>query len=258
MSTPERLDRKELKQPDQFQESVDQGATWIHDHLRTILLVAGGIVLAVALWAAYRAWDRGRELEAGGALAEALELVEAPIVEDAATAKPDDADDPTFADEAARTAALKARLEAVQERFGSADAAVVASVYLGRLAADGGDLATARTHWEKFLAKADGHLLVPSVRLSLLRLDREQGQAESALSYLEKATSPTAKSELPADLALHELAATYEALDRSEDARAAYQRLVDEHPDSPWVQPARQRLNVIGAPAAVAPAIVGS
>ncbi len=250
MTNPERLDRKELKQPDQFQEAVDTGAEWIHEHLKTILGIAAGIVAAAVLWVGYGAWDRGREAKAATAMAGALDTLDAAIVDVGAEAKPDDPKDPSFADEAARAAAAKAKLEQVIAEFGGTDAGRVADVYLGRLAADAGDLATARTHWERFVAKADGDLLVPSVRVALLRLDRAEGKAEAALAYLEKAAAPGGKSELPADVVLFELATTYESLDRGEDARASYQRVVDEFPESAWVQSARQRLNVLNPPAA--------
>lgn len=252
MSKPERIDVNELKQPDQFHEGVEHGVVWIQEHARKVLWAIGGVVAAVVLYAGWSAWDSRREQVGAAALGKALEVLEAPIV-DAAVAKPTDADDPSFGDEASRAASAKTKLEAVRSSYGGTEAGTLALVHLGRIAADAGELDAARGHWEAFAKKADGHIALAAVRLSLLRLDREQGKADQALAYLEKATAAGSEtSELPADIAIYELAATYEALDRADEARTAYQRLVDEHPDSAWTQMARQRLNVLG-PAASTP-----
>lgn len=248
MSTSDRLDRKEIKQPDQFQEGVESGALWFQEHLRLIVAIAVGLVVALLAGWGFLSWQKSREAAGAEALSQALRIVDAPVV-DAASAKPDDPKEPSFADEAAHTSAAKAALEGVRAEHGGTDAATVALVHLGRIAAEAGDLEQARARWQEFLDDADGHMLVAAVRLSLLRLDRDQGREQEVVSYLEKATTATTAGELPTDLALYELGTTYEALDRAEEARVAYQKLVDEHPDSAWTQAARQRLNLIGGPA---------
>ena len=74
-----KLDRKELKKPDEFQLVAGKAMEWLVAHQRpviTALLVVVGV--AVAVWG-ISAWRSSRETKAGAALAEALELQSRPI-----------------------------------------------------------------------------------------------------------------------------------------------------------------------------------
>ena len=52
----------------------------------------------------------------------------------------------------------------------------------------------------------------------------------------------SAGAALPADVLLNELAGALEDLKRPEEAASAYQRLVDEYPDSAYAPDARDKL----------------
>ena len=81
-----------------------------------------------------------------------------------------------------------------------------------------------------------------SVELNLLALDRQAGKLEEVKSGLEKQLQEGAKRSLPEDVVLYELAATLEALGRDTEAHDTLQRLVDDHPRSPFAFEARRRL----------------
>jgi TolA-binding protein len=121
----------------------------------------------------------------------------------------------------------------------------VATAYLGGLAAEGGDLERARELWQQFLAEAPQHLLAAEVRLNLLKLDLAQGKAEEVAAQLEAMLAESEKP-LPEDVILFELAAVRERLGRTAEALAAYQRIVDEFPRSPFVREAQQKASALG------------
>jgi len=234
----ERLTRKEIKR-DEFVEAVETSVGWVEKHGRTLILAVVAVVVLVAAGFGVFFWLQARATQAGAALDEALEVYRAPI---GAEASADD-DGPSFPDEASRRDRAKELFQAVRDDFGSSDAAAVAGVYLGQIAADEGDTARARELWTEFTESHEHDLLVGQVRVNLLHLDRQEGNSESVLLELESMLGEAPEERtLPADLVLWELAATYETLGRDGEAESTYRRLTEEYPTSAYASQARSKL----------------
>ena len=101
---------------DAFLDAASESIEWAEDHRSGVI---GGIIavaVAVALGFGYTQYEASANQDASVALAKALELREAPIV-DAGEAQPTSEDDPSFESEEARNAAL---IEALEETAKSA------------------------------------------------------------------------------------------------------------------------------------------
>ncbi len=232
-----RLTAKEIKQDireDEVQNFLARVFNTLESHPRAVFGTLGGIVAAVVLAAAGLSLLDSRRQAAQAELAEAIDIYEAPILEEGETAGTDDG--PTFASEDERVQQAK---EAFEEIRGTGVAGEVAELYLAEIAMSEGDQDTARTIWEKFLNRNEGHMLAVSVRLNLIHLDREQGKAEEVAAELEKELGNPRK-QLPEDVLLFELAQTRQALGEEEAALDLYQRIIDEFPQSAYVAEARQ------------------
>jgi hypothetical protein len=177
----QRLTRKDIKR-DEFAEWLGRSADYVGGHRRT-LMMAGGIVLAVIVLAVGAFfWLAGRNDGANELLAEALEVYRAPI--DAAAPKPDDPEEPSFADEAARRARARELFERLQGyRF--ADAADVADVYLGSIALAEGDAERAHELWTGFVDGHSGH----SISSSKQAMSPQLGTGKSTAGELRLAAS---------------------------------------------------------------------
>ncbi len=265
--------RPEDMRRDEVREAVVSAAHWFVDHIRQILLgTAAAILLGVGLML-YLQYEDRREASASFALSEALEVYRAPIEEpdtdpiaDLFDTPPDSAPDDTaaaddaveataegeaeaadeaelsFASEAERRAAAKSRLESVREEYGATVSGSLAAVYLGRIAASDGDTELARELWSEYLAEnGDDHALGVAVRLNLYGLDRAEGRAEEVAAELRGAVAMESPA-LPKEALLFELAATLEQLGDEDGAREAFQRIVDEYPESGYAVRARQQL----------------
>lgn len=238
-----RLTRREMKR-DEVAEALGRTVEYSRSHLQTLVIAAGVVVLialvAVAVWI----WRAGAVARTNEELVEALEVYEAPVVEEGEALEgdqPGDPTEPTFPSVEARRERAVELFEEV--RRGSGGAADVALVYLGQLAADAGDTAAAREHWREFVDQHEGHVLAGSVRVSLIGLDRAEGEAERVASELEAMMDVTPEQRpLPGDVVLYELGKTYEALGRTEDAESVYQRLIEEYPRSAYVGEARSKI----------------
>ena len=81
--------------------------------------------------------------------------------------------------------------------------------------------------------------LSATARVNLYKLDREQGRGTELIGELQKMIEQADKP-LPADVILYQLALTYEALGKSDDAKASWRRIVDEYPQSPYTADAQR------------------
>ena len=237
----QRLTRKDMKRDD-FASAMGRGVEYAEDHVRTIIYAVIGVLLLVALGIGIYYWRHQKAQEAGEALARAVKIYSAPIA--ATGAKPDDPTAPSFPTEAARRAKARPALEKVRSDYGSTTPADVAGLYLAQIDADEDKLDDARKLWQDFVDDHSGHILAAEARLNLIHLDRQQGKAEQVAkdlrAMLEKGDAP-----LPQDVLLHELASTLEQLKRPFEAVQAYQRIVDEFPQSPYRPEAQQKVSAL-------------
>ncbi|HEX4955556.1 MAG TPA: tetratricopeptide repeat protein [Thermoanaerobaculia bacterium] len=238
----DRLSKKEIKR-DELAVAVHKAQEYASSHKPVMKAV--GIGLAVVVLAAI-GWSLfgGTDSEAAAkALGDAIEIYDAQV--DAANPKPDDPKAPVFASEAARRSRAKEHFEKIRREHGGSNAAMVAAVFLGRIAADEGDAATARKLWQEFLddAPAD-HILTAQTRVNLLRLDLAQGNKEDVLKRLEGMLAETRKP-LPEDVLLFEIGTVREALGKKDEALSAFQRIVDEFPGSAYQRDAQLKANAL-------------
>lgn len=232
----QRLTRKEMKQKDQFLTSMESTLDYGKSHLKPILLGAGGLVGVVILGVLVTAYMRHRTELAGEALHEAVQTLDAPVTGlDSA-----EGEDLTFADEASRRAKARELLEEVQASFGSSDSADLANLYLAKLAAEEGDLATAQDLWTKYSKGAEKSIVAAQVQMNLLALERQQEGAAAVVDRLKEMLESDS-SVLPDDVVLFELGSALEELSREEEALPYFQRIVDEFPRSQYSFDARQK-----------------
>ncbi len=180
----DRITRKELK-TDRFALEVEQTVEYFREHRRQITRY-GTIVLAIAVllpatgW--YRRHQRGVRQEA---LTAALQIYNAPVGQ---TGNPFLPGYPS--EEEKNKAALKAFGE-VADRYGGSDEGLIATYYLGTMAADRGDFAEAERRLRR-VAEARNANYAALAKLALAELCRAQGKRAEAEKLLRSlADKPT-------------------------------------------------------------------
>jgi tetratricopeptide (TPR) repeat protein len=250
MST-QRLSRKEIKheiRDDAFRHAVGGGYDYVRGHGRNLALTLAGLVVVAGAVVGWRTWHDRREAAATELLGRAIKTYDAPVVPTGA--KPDDAEEPSFADEASRAAKAKELFERLEHDYRGTGGAAVGQVYIGRIRLEQKDAAGARKAWEGFLDDHPRHLLAGAVRVSLLDLDRQEGKGEKVVERLRADLEKDDKP-LPEDVMLYELGTTLERLGRRQEAHDAFQRIADEHPDSPWASKATTKARELAPPPGV-------
>jgi tetratricopeptide (TPR) repeat protein len=240
----QRLSRKQIKR-DEFMESLGNAFDWVQDNVRILVGIGLGLIIALIVVVVYLGYADRRAARADEALAAAMRIHQAPI--DPVAANPEDAERPTFADSSSRALRAEELFTQVVADYGRSDAARIATVYLGQIAADAGDLETARQHWQQAATKGGENALTAEVQVNLMSLDRAQGRGDELVTRLRALLSGT-ETELPPDLLWYQLGVTLEELDRQGEANEAFQRLLEEYPQSAFAPAARERTGTAASP----------
>ena len=233
-----RLRRKDIKR-DEVLESFGRTVNYLREHARGILGIVIGVVVVVLLVTLFFFYRGRQATKANRQLAEALQIHSAPV--DAANPRPDDAQNPSFADEASRDAGAVEAFTKVYEGASGTPIGGVAAAYLGDLAAAAGDLEGAETLWREALAESRDSLLAGKLQLSLISLSKGRGDLDALVEELRGFLS-SGSGALPEDVVLFELAKALDEAGRSDEAQGTYERLVEEHGTSPYAAEARQKL----------------
>jgi tetratricopeptide (TPR) repeat protein len=150
MSKTDVITRKDMKEPDKFQQAATQAAGWIASRRRHVVLagaVAVGIVVVLAILSAVTA---GREERAGAAAADLLATMDGQISAVPLPGLPG----PFFPTEEAKQRAVVDAAEKVLAGHGGTGAARLAALALGDARARLGEWDQAKAAYDRFLADA--------------------------------------------------------------------------------------------------------
>ncbi len=177
----EKIDRKQLKQPDEFQQVAGKGMEWVAVHQTQVILAVAAVAVAAALGWGLSLYRASREAKAGGDLSQALELESRPI---AAEAQPGQ---DSFPSKEERSKAALAALDKVRAENKGTTAAQTALAELGFLKLKSGDAAGAQKDLADFLSGAGkDHPLRSFAQESLGYAYEAQGKLDDAKGAFEK------------------------------------------------------------------------
>ncbi|HTO96085.1 MAG TPA: hypothetical protein VMK66_03490 [Myxococcales bacterium] len=236
----EKLDRKQLKKPDEFQVVAGKAMGWMLAHKSLTFGVAGGAVaVALLVWGA-TAWRSSREASGGASLAEAMELQSRPVAGEAQGLPGQE----SFPSKEEREKAVIAALEKVRADHGGTTAAQTALAEIGFHKLKSGDAAGAQKDLEQFLGSAaKDHPLRPFAQESLgyaLEAQNKLQEAKAAFEKLREYDLPARADYQAARLAL---------IEGKPDARAQLERIATDHPQElDVVREANERLELASLP----------
>jgi len=234
-----KLDRKELKKPDEFQVVAGRTMEWIvANRVPVVGAVIAIALVAAAAWA-YGSWSSSRENKAGTALAQALELDQRPI---AAEGNPQ-AGEKTFATRAERSKAVLDALEKVRKDWPRTRAAETALSQIGFQKLHANDAAGAQAALDEFLKSAgNGHPLRAFATEALGYAYEGEGKLEEA----KKAFGRLSDAGAPQRAAFHE--ARLALLENKPDAKEQLTKVAKDYPKDPVALEANQRLEIASLP----------
>jgi TolA-binding protein len=230
----DRQHRRELKR-DKFVDELGTLSSRARENQRLLLALTAVLVIGSVLVYGYFFYRSDRERKAQTALASAIETIDSPLIspgQQVPSAK--------YKTEAERSTAAEKQFKDVQSTFSGSDAADVANLFLGRIEASRGDVATARKRLQDFVSEHPKNLLVGAARFSLYQLRIEGGEAQQVTTELN-AEIAKPDSVLPPDTILVLLAHAYDAQGNNGKSKEQYRRITTEFPDSPYAVEAQRR-----------------
>jgi tetratricopeptide (TPR) repeat protein len=227
----QKISRKDLKRND-LAETMGRTVDYVSHHRRGVseaIAIGAGIVVLAAAFVAYRAY---RENEAGRELSAGLTVLETPLVGD-----PSAQNAPrTFATAAEREREADDHLKKAAQSKGTSAGRAAAVI----LAARDPKSPEAADRFAR-AARSGKAEVAAAAELDEARLLASQGKTAEAIDRLKRAIESPSSS-APKDAMMFALAEIYEKSGAAADARATYQRLVSDYPNSPYRADARQKL----------------
>jgi len=227
-----KLSRRDLKR-NELAETMTRGVDYVSVHRRgvtEILLIAAGVVLLAAGFVLFRSF---RENEAGKELSAGLAALDAPLAGTPAAATAPR----TFPTAADRDKEALDHLRRAASSKGTAAGRAAGVILAAREP-------KAPESEERFsrAARAGRAEVSAAAELDQARLLAASGKTTEAIDRLKRAIE-SSEAAAPKDAMMFALAQVYEQAGATADARATYQRLISDYPNSPYRADARQKIS---------------
>jgi TolA-binding protein len=231
--------RHELKQ-NEFAIATMTVADRLAEHRKTILAVVGALVVLAVIAGGVMAYRTRQANAAGAALGIAMATAEAQVIP--APTLPGATQTPgTFPTAQARAdAAIKAFTD-VTTTYPGTEAARIASFHLASQLLAGGKAAEAEQAFAALATDEGNTLRGQSAKLGQAEALMALGRTDEALKiYTDLAA--VRDGALPVDGLLMQLGRASQRAGKTAEARAAFQRVIDEFPESGFVPAAQQQI----------------
>lgn len=231
----EHLNRKDLKH-DRFVDEMEIAYAAMRRNTQRIVLAAVAVLLVIAAVVAFLAYNRRQENAAQTLLADAISTMDKPVA-----GEPGAPPDAPFKSNEEKLAKAEPIFRQVVSKYEGKDAADIADLYLARIAASRGDVATAEPKFRDFVSEHSDHLLAGSAQMSLYQIQLGKGATAEVIADVEKQLTAE-EAILPKDALLSVLARAHEIGGNDAKAREAYQRIINEYPESAYAIDAQRKV----------------
>ena len=236
-------ERHRLKE-NEFARTVAHARGMVETRGRDIARVAVAILVIGAVIAGYSWWRHARNAKATASLAQGLATFEAPVVAPAAPApgSPMPVQQAgTYQTERAKLEAALPKLMETAEQYPNTDAGIAARYYAAAALASLGRFQEAEQRFQEVADKGGSSIYARTARLGIADVQVAQGKFDNAIAIYKELATDT-KGHIPADGVLMALGRASARAGRTEEATRAFQRIIDEFPNSVYSADARREL----------------
>ena len=236
-------ERHKLKE-NEFARTVAHARQTLEERGREFGMVLVVIVLALVAVAGYTWWRQSRNAKANTLLAGALAVHEAPVVAPAepTPGSPMPVEQPgTFRTEQAKLQAALPKFMEAAEAYPSTDAGIAARFHAAGILAALGRHGESEQRYKEVADTGGTTIYGRTARLGLAEAQLAQGKFDAAIA-IYRDLSTESNPQLPVDGVLMQLGRAYLRAGKKEDAARAFNRVVEEFPDSVYVADARREL----------------
>ena len=239
-------ERHKLKE-NEFARTMTHAREVVEARKRDIGLMATVVAILLAGVAGYLWWQQNRNSTAAEGLAAAMAIHEAPVVPIPAPApgSPAPVQQPgTYPTERAKLEAALPKFVEAADRYPSTDAGIAARYQAASILAVLGRYPEAEQRYQEVFDKAGNSIYRRTARLGLADVQVAQGKYDSAINIYTEMSRET-NSQIPIDSVLMQLGRAYARAGRKEEAAGAFNRIVNEFPESFYTADARRELDLV-------------
>jgi TolA-binding protein len=236
-------ERHKLKE-NEFARTVAQARDVLETRQRDIVTVVLVAVVALALVAGYAWWRSASNARANSALAAALAVYEAPVVPPAAPtpgSAPPLPQPGTFQTQQAKLEAALPKFIEAADKYPNSDAGITARYHAAGVLAGLGRYPEAEQRFKEVSDKAGSSIYGRTAKLGLAESQIAQGKYDPAIAIYTDLSRDTA-SQIPLDSVLMQLGRAYVRAGKKEEAIRAFNRIVEEFPQSVYASDARKEM----------------
>jgi predicted negative regulator of RcsB-dependent stress response len=237
------VERHHLKE-NEFANTVQSASAWVAENRDVTVKVAAAALVVLGLAGGYFMWRKHTNDQAGSWLGIAMAIADAPVVPPPSLPGAHQTPN-TYPTEKAKFEAALAAFHEVVNRYPSTSAAMAARVEIASTLLVLNRFGESEQAYQAIVADAPNSFYGPMAKLGVAEAQAAQGQFDKAIAGFTDLAGQR-DGALPVDGVLMRLAQAYLKAGKPKDARAAFQQVVDQFPNSPYVTEARQRLTQIG------------
>jgi TolA-binding protein len=237
-------ERHKLKQ-NEFERTVSQAREAIGERQRELTTAVVAVVVVLVVVGGYFAYRTSRDGKATTLLASALAVAEAQVVTPPppAPGSPPPIQPPgTYRTERERSEAALPRLQAAADTYPNTESGITARFRLAAMLAEMGRHAEAEQRYKEVVDKTSTRDIYHyTARLGIGEAQLAQGKAADAVTTFQAIATDT-NSQLPVDGVLMQLGRAALVAGKTDDATRAFNRVVEEFPQSLYVSEAKEKL----------------
>jgi len=236
--------RHQLK-TNEVAEQITRAREYLTGHGSQLTWFAGAVLVLAILVGGFYAWRQGTQERAGAALAEAMTVADAEVIEPGSNQLPSTGS--FFSTEARSEAAIKKFQDVIRE-YPSSRAATSAKYQAASLLASTGKRQEAEQYFREVMT-GDSGIYGRMARMALAELQVADKKYDDAIATFRELAG-NAQTDLPVDGVLMHLARAYQSAGKKTEAAQTYQRIVTEFPDSIYASDAKKSADELKSSAA--------
>jgi hypothetical protein len=237
-------ERHKLKQ-NEFERTVAQARDAIAERQRELTTAIVAVVAVLVVAGGFFGWRASRNSKATTLLASALAVAEAPVIAPpppAPGSAPPIQQPGTYRTDRERAEAALPKLQAAADAYPGTEAGITARFRLAATLAELGRNSEAEQRYQEVVDKTSSRNIYHyTAQLGVGEVRMAQGKAADAMATFQ-ALATDSNSQLPVDGVLMQLGRAALVAGKKDDASRAFNRVVEEFPQSPYVTEAKEKL----------------
>ena len=232
-------ERHRLKE-NELSQVLGDATVRLQENKRTLGLIGGAVAVLLVAGIGYWAWTTRSENRAQAMLGDALVIMQAPVEEPKAGAKPGAASYPTVQ---ARAEAALTKFTEVYNAYPSTTAGIAARYYAAAALSMLGRHGDAAARFQETVQRAgENSFYGRMARLGVVEANTQAKKYDEAISAAQALVNNTTDDTIPRDALLMELGRVQAAAGKKTEAKQTLDKMIADFPGSPYIEEAKKML----------------